>query len=124
MPVEQIAVYEQGLCGSKQPLHDADVLAPIRRAARFPRTKAALDKGAGGVHGGVPPNPRIKEKEEEARRHGIVHMKGRISTAHQKRGKHHADHQGHGAGGVLKLLAKGTRRETRKPLFTTLHECL
>ncbi len=57
-------------------------------------------QGAGGVHGGVPQIPRIKRRKKEARRHGGIVHEG-YQAAHQKRGKHHADHQGHGAGGVL-----------------------
>ena len=49
------------------------------------------------------------------RTHGWFHE--RHQAAHQKRGEHHADHQGHGAGGFLQAAARQTAGGKKPPLL-------
>lgn len=64
VPVEQIAVYEQELYEDLSSLHDADVLAPSGRAARFPKGRRPRWTRRWRSSRRRSSNPTHKKKEE------------------------------------------------------------
>ena len=95
-----------------------------RRHARSIRDHRRSERGrprSAGRGAWTELHPSICQRTMMAEEGGI-HMAGAsmkdIKTAHQERGKHHADHQGHGAGGILQAAPRQGAGGTQPPLFS------
>ncbi len=116
--VSDVAEYETGLYERMEAQH-SDVLDAIRESRPAERGDRGFPPaGAGKLHPRLPQRPEGRLRERRLQHGRSVHE--RHQAAHQERGKHHADHQGHAACGNLQASPRQGADGSQQTLWSDL----